>query len=260
MIALALALVALLGLAPPAEPAPPPPLTNEDIVRMVAGGTPQREILETIRERAEAFDLSGDMIDELTAAGVPAPILDAMRAKRVDAAAAARPAEREKPGYGTLVVTLNARTLRLPAWADEDAKARFKLPKENEQRQVKDVAVFLACVSPDHIPDLWRTKSPLGRDMVSMRAHQLLAFVPGETPEGKPPRLALPPRLEAKVDLTEPHDLVLGVAALFGDHWVQVSMAVLPKATTGPQNKPLAGSIEGGGRDFNVKVELKPPR
>lgn len=252
-------LAALLLAEGPAAVAPAP-LTNEDIVRMVAAGTPVREVLQAIKDRPEAFDLSPDMIDELAAAGVPSSVLDAMRAKRAETAEAARPQERDKPGYGTLVVALGSGTLRLPAWADEDAKERFKLPKENDQRVVKDVAVFLACISPDHVPDQWRSKSPLGRDMMSVRAHQMLAFVTGDTPPGKAPRLTLPKRLEAHADLTEPHDLVLGVAALIGDRWYQVGMAQLLKASMGPQGQPLTGSIAGGARDFNVKVELKAPR
>lgn len=262
MTALTLALTLFLaagGDAPAGGP-PVPSLTNEDVVRMVAGGTPEREILAAIRDRPPAFDLSGDMIEELTAAGVTPEVLDAMRSRQVEAASAARLEEREKPGYGALVVTLNARTLRLPTWADENAKARFKLPKENEQRAVQDIAVFLACLSPDHVPDLWRSKSPLGRDMASVRPHQMLVFVAGDTPSGKPPRLTLPQRLEASVDLTEPHDLVLGVAARIGDRWIQVGLGMLPSATMGPQRKPLAGAIEGGGKDFSFKVELKAPR
>jgi hypothetical protein len=260
MIALALSLLVLAGGDVPAGAEAPAALTNEDVVRMVTDGTPEREILAAIRNRPEAFDLTPDMIDELTAAGVPRSVLDAMRGKRAERASPPRPQERDKPGYGTLVVTLNARTLRLPAWADEDVKATLKLPKENEQRQIKDVAVFLACFSPDHIPDLWRSKSPLGRDMVGVRAHQMLAFVAGDTPAGKPPRLTVPARLEANVDLTEPHDLLLGVAALIGDRWIQVGMGELRQAKADPQGRPLSGSIEGGGKVVNFKIELKAPR
>jgi hypothetical protein len=256
VIALALSLIVLAGGDVPAGAEAPAPLTNEDIVRMVSDGTPEREILAAIRNRPEAFDLTRDMIDELTAAGVPRSVLDAMRGKREEAATPARQEERDKPGYGTLVVTLNTRTLRLPAWADEDVKAILNLPKENEQREIKDVAVFLACVSPDHIPDLWRSKSPLGRDMVGARAHQMLAFVAGDTPAGKPPRLTLPARLEANVDLTEPHDLLLGVAALIGDHWVQVGMGLLPgEGSEGARCRHDRRS----GKVVNFKVELKAP-
>ena len=260
MIAVILALVLLGADVAPAEGTARPPLTNEDIVRMVAGGMPDREIVEAILDRSVAFDLSSDMIEELTAAGVSASILDAMRTRTLEDAVAKLPQERDKPGYGTIAVTLNNRTIRLPDWAGEDAKARFKLPKEIPMREVKDVAVFLACLSPEHVPDLWRSKTPLGRDMALAKQHQMLVFVAGDTPPGKAPRIALPARLEAKLDLTEPHDLLLGVAARIGDRWVQVGMGVLTQATLGPQGKPLAGHIHGGGNDFNFKIELEVTR
>ena len=53
---------------------------------------------------------------------------------------------------------------------------------------------------------------------------------------------------------------MLGVAARIGDRWVQVGVGLLPNTTMGPQGKPLAGRIEGGGQDFDFKVELKAPR
>jgi hypothetical protein len=149
--------------------------------------------------------------------------------------------------------------LKLPAWADENAKVRLKLPKENDQREVKDIAVFLACASPEHVPDLWRSKTPLGRDMNSVPRHEMLAFVAGDTPAGKPPRLTLPARLEADVDETEPHDLILGVAARIGDHWVQLASAKLAKTTVAAGQAPLSGRIGHAGVAFEFKVELKAP-
>ena len=130
------------------------------------------------------------------------------------------------------------------AWADENAKVRLQLPKETEQREVKDVAVFLACSSPEHVPDLWRSKTPLGRDMVSVPRHEMLAFVAGDTPAGKAPRLTLPERLEADVDETEPHDLILGVAARIGDRWVQLAFTTIPKTKieTGQKPPPVVSS------------------
>ena len=241
------------------------PLTNEDIVRMVASGAPDAEVREAIRTRKEAFDLSDDMVDELKLAGVSAAILAAMATRRAQSAPPAVPAEREGRGRTPLVVSLNAggsgpRTVRVPAWADEDAKALLHLPKENDQREVKDLAVFLACASPEHIPDLWRSKSPLGRDMSFVTRHEMLAFVAGDTPAGKPPRLVLPVRLEAEVDPTDPHDLVLGIAARIGDRWIQLGAAVLRKATIDAGQKPLLGRVEHLGRGFAFKVELSAPR
>jgi hypothetical protein len=162
-------------------------------------------------------------------------------------------------------VTLNPggtglHTLHLPAWADEDVKERLKLPKENDERKVKDVAVFLACTSTEHVPDLWRSKTPLGRDMVSVVRHEMLAFVAGDTPEGKTPRLTLPARIEADIDVTEPHNLVLGVAARIGDRWLQIASGALPKTTIVPGQKPLVGRIEHVRGAFEFNVELTAPK
>ena len=273
-VAMSLALAASAALTTPLLPAnggegvpvaPASPLTNEDVVRMVASGTQETVILEAIRTHKEAFDVAEDMVSELKLAGVSAAIVAAMARKVAESAPPALPAERPTRGRMPLVVILNPgaagpRTLRVPAWADEDAKARLKLPKENEQRQVKDLAVFLACTSPEHIPDLWRSKTPLGRDMVTVSRHEMLAFVAGDTPSGKKPRLTLPARIEAEVEIGEPHDLVLGVAARIGDRWMQLAVAKLPKATVGEGQKPLFGRIEHTPRAFDFKVELSAQR
>jgi len=245
---------------------PRPALTNEDVVRMVASGIPESEILQTIDARPEAFDLAEDMVQELKLAGVPASVLAAMRHRHAEGARPSAPPDRIARGHVRLTVTLNAgpkepRTLRAPAWADEDAKARLKLPKENEQREVKDLAVFLACTTGDHVPDLWRSKSPLGRDMVNASRHEMLAFVAGDTPAGKTPRLVLPDRIEADVDDAEPHDVVIGVAARIGDHWVQLGIGRLAHVEVVAGAKPLAGRITRGSESLEFKVELiAPPR
>ena len=244
---------------------PPPPLTNEDIVRMVASGAEESETIATIRARTESFDLSDEMVDELRLAGVSAAIVTAMKRRHAELAPPPAPAERPSRGRTPVVVTLNAggagsRTLHAPAWANEDAKAQLHLPKETDQREVKDLAVFLACTSSEHVPDLWRSKSPLGRDMNFVVRHEMLAFVAGDTPAGKPPRLALPASLKAEVEDGVAHDLVLGVAARIGDRWIQLGTARLPKVTIGPGQKALVGRIDHRGRGFDFNVELSAPR
>jgi hypothetical protein len=246
------------GADPGAAPTLQAPLTNEDIVRMVASGTGEREVIETIRDRTETFDLTDDMVEELKLAGVSAAIVAAMRKRHVDLAPPAPPVQQPARGRTAFIVRLNGgSTLRVPAWADEDAKSQLHLPKENDQREVKDLAVFLACATSEHVPDLWRSKSPLGRDMSFVVRHEMLAFVPGDTPAGKSPRLVLPEQLDAQADETEVHDLVLGVAARIGDRWVQLGAATVPKARIAPGEKPLVGRIEHRGRGFDFKVELK---
>ncbi len=240
------------------------PLTNEDIVRMVASGATDDEIRQAILGREEEFDLSPEMVDELKLAGVSSAIVAAMSRRHAENSPPAASPQAATSVGTRLVVNLNAggvsRTIRVPAWADEDAKEALRLPKETEQRVVKDLAVFLACASSDHVPDLWRSKSPLGRDLNTVARHEMLAFVAGDTPAGKSPRLVLPARLEAEVDDSEPHDLVLGIAARIGDRWIQLGTGVLKKAAISKGSPPLTGRIAHVGRDFVFKVELSAPR
>lgn len=264
------AIVALVAIVPKATAAEdavapsPAPLSNEDIVRMVTSGTSEHDVLVAIRTHPESYDLSNDMVEELKLAGVSAAVVAAMRQRHDELAPPAPTTTQPMRGRTPVVVSLNAgggggRTLRVPTWADEDAKQQFQLPKENDQREVKDLAVFLACVTSEHVPDLWRSKSPLGRDTNSVARHEMLVFVAGETPPGTEPRLILPERLEAEVEDGVAHDLVLGVAALFGDRWVQLAVARLPKTTIAAGGKPLAGRIKHLGRGFAFKVELSAP-
>ena len=123
-------------------------------------------------------------------------------------------------------------------------------------RQVKDLAVFLACTTSEHVPDLWRDKTPLGRDMSGTPRHEMLSFVAGETPEGKPPALVLPDALRADVDEIEPHDLVFGVAARIGDRWYVLS-ATKPQKVDARKGAPaLTGKVTKRGA-FGFEVELK---
>ena len=241
-----------------------PPLTNEDIVRLVAAGVSEDEVRQAIFGRKEAFDLSREMVDELKLAGVSSAIVAAMARRQAENAPPAASAQAVTPGRARLVVNVRgggvSRTIRVPSWADEDAKDVLGLPKENDQRVVKDLAVFLACSSSEHVPDHWRSKSPLGRDRNSIVRHEMLAFVAGDTPAGTSPRLVLPAILEAEIDGSEPHDLILGIAARIGDRWIQLGAGVLKKATIGPGGEPLAGRVAPAGNGFGFKVELSAPR
>ena len=123
-------------------------------------------------------------------------------------------------------------------------------------RQVKDLAVFLACTTAEHVPDLWRDKTPLGRDMGGTPRHEMLSFVAGDTPEGKAPALVLPDALRADVDEIEPHDLVFGVAARIGDRWYVLS-ATKPQKVDAAKGAPaLTAKVTKRGA-FGFEVELK---
>jgi hypothetical protein len=96
--------------------------------------------------------------------------------------------------------------------------------------------------------------------MVSVGRHEMLAFVAGDTPPGKTPRLTLPAQLEAQVEESEPHDLVLGVAARIGDHWFQLAATRPETAEVTSESKPLVGHIAHIGTGFAFKIELKDGR
>jgi hypothetical protein len=261
--ALAASLLVLGGSSLGAETPEAAPLDNEQVVRMVADGTPEAAILEAIRTRPPAFDVADDMVDELKLAGVPASVIAAMKARMARLAPSPPPEERPPRGTVPLVVTINGgsqHTLHAPAFADEELKHQLQLPKENADREVKDLAVFLACTTAEHVPDLWRQKSPLGRDMNAAFRHEMLAFVAGDTPAGKKPRLTLPARLEANVDDVEAHALVVGVAARIGDRWMVLAASEPVKTVISAKGAPLAARITGTALPFGFKASLEVPK
>lgn len=236
-------------------------LTNEDVVRWVAAGKPQAEILEEIAARPAAYDLSDEMIAELRLAGVPEAVLAGMRARQQETAP---PPPRDEPsrGHVRLVVVLEKPgTLSVPKRASAALAERLRLPGGEDAMEVHDLAVFLACVTPEHIPDQWRTKSPLGRDLEGMPRHEMLRLVAGDTAHGDKPRIALPPQLEADVDDGEPHDLVLGVAARIGDRWRVLAFEKRSRVRVGAGTPPLTGRIaSAAGVPFAFRVVLEAPQ
>ena len=58
------------------------PLRNEDIVRLVMTGTPEKAILDLIDDRLVDFDLCTEIIAELRTAGVSDAMIRAMRRRQ----------------------------------------------------------------------------------------------------------------------------------------------------------------------------------
>ena len=249
-------LLALLLAAAPASP-----LTNEDVVRLVVGGTPQAEILETIAARPAAFDLSDEMVAELRLADVPEAVIAAMRARQGETSPSPAP-ERPRRGTVKLEVALSGpASLAAPQRVDAALAERLRLPTDDDAREVRDLAVFLVCLTPEHVPDQWRAKTPLGRDLEGTRRHEMLRFVAGDTAAGAPPKLARPATLEADVDDVEEHEIALGIAARIGDRWRTLALAPCPKvkAEAGAPLR-LTGKITPAGAPLAFRVELRPQR
>ncbi len=220
--------ILLLILAPRTQPAgdDQAALTNEDVVRMVANGTAEEEILHAIGSSRAQFDLEPDILLELRRAGVPERVLRAMRERQAVFGAVPAPTlspvalpkgrvelefaalegrgKRNAPRTFTMI-------RKTPRWA-----ARHRaMPVTAE---VEDLGLFLACTTPEHVPDFWQDRTPL-KDSVR---HELLTFRPGSRPGKKRGfevlSLEIPPSLEVEVPAGS-HSLLVGVAFKVGADW-----------------------------------------
>jgi hypothetical protein len=112
-------------------------------------------------------------------------VLAAMRQRQLQFAPAPAAAE---PAAGRLVVRLNpdrdpdkARPV-LQMLDAVEPKLAEALELRGADMPVTDIGVALFCRTPDHVPDQWRSKSPLGRDFRVAR-HRMLAYASGASSE-----------------------------------------------------------------------------
>jgi len=235
------------------------PMRNEDVVRMLVAGTDASGIVAEIRSRPVEFDLSEEMIDELRIAGVPDEVLRAMHERQAELHPAAPSAPDEPPvpetetGPPLLVIEIEGSpedadipggpaALYFPALLPAPAAQALQIGDGSKHLPITAVAIFLACRTAIHVPDYWRSESPLGRDFVSMPRHGMIAFhsggekvaaadvPPGASKQLRQPavdagylRLELPERLEAHIDPSEPHDLSFGIAIQVEDRFLRIT-------------------------------------
>ncbi len=225
---LALALFAVLATPLPAlSQAPPPPLTNEDVVRMVSTGRPEAEILRIIAASKVDFELDREMTEELRRAGVSEKILAAMRERQAEAGIRPAEAPAAPPAAvprGSLAITFlpaedsgkkeppSFQILRkVPRWAQE------RMGME-EKAEVEDLAFFVACTTPDHVPDHWQDRTKV-RDFAR---HEMLLFRSGGRPDKAKGLevlvLDFPPALSVEIPAGT-HRLAVGVAMKIGADW-----------------------------------------
>jgi hypothetical protein len=171
-----------------------------------------------------------------------------------------------------------SRRIRVYDEVRTDLALEWELGDAPEDRRFLDVALFLACRCPQHVPDQWRSETPLRWDAAVMPRHRMLAFVPGarwteagfleafgitpsladqETgPEDRDDLgilvLEIPPTLEAEVEIGEPHDLVVGVALQVGDSYYPWSISALDDVTVGASGTLLEATIRGT-RSMNLE-------
>jgi len=241
------ALILAFGLALSVLPLPAQdeaPLTEVDIVRRVMAGTDAKSLIELIGSSTVAFDISQEMQEELALAGVPARVIQAMVAKQ---------REQDGPGAGDDAepidfddAFLEARLFILldagePDEGDTEPTLRIEesmppplaeeLRLKDDEARFSDVGIFLICRTADHVPDHWRSQTPLGRDFNWTPRHRLLEFVSGATRRepGKVSKtlqrltgdaltspgvleLTLPNAIEVEMEPGVVHDISLGLA------------------------------------------------
>ncbi len=206
-------------------------MTDEDVVRLFVSGSSIEEIIAVIEDSKVDFDLSDEMIDEMRAAGLPQELIAAMidRQEEMEGDPEPPPVTNEPQGTSLRIEIDPGNPLRILDVIDADAHELLRLRQPDSR--FTDIAIFLACLTQDHVPDHWRGQSPLGRDFISMPRHRMLYFHSGAaavelgklrrsavsaSPEDGPLQamlvLELPSAIEVELTAGVAHDLMLGVA------------------------------------------------
>jgi len=164
------------------SPGEGPPLTNEEIVRLVITGTPEASILRTIDRRPAAFDLDPEVITEMRRAGVGAAVIDAMRRRQAAMPRAPIAPLPETPAAtrGTLEIVFetdpdNDTPASRSAIALRSLPPTMRRPGGLEVAEYRDMALAILCTTTDHVPDHWDTRSPVA----GPPRHELILFTPG---------------------------------------------------------------------------------
>jgi hypothetical protein len=235
------------------------PMTLEDVVRLFVQGTSPEDLIRRIESSQVDFDLSEEMVEELRLAGLPDEVLEAMARRQLEL----HPPAETEPSAQEDDVTLDAGlTLRLALaggmalrTGEEDRGVRVadfvppatleQLGVRDEQARITNLAVYVACHSSTHVPDHWRSKTPLGRDFATVTRHKLLAFQADATQEspgktrallasllGGPAspeasdwsilNLPLPEEIVVELEAGEAHDLSFGFAVQIGGRYYRV--------------------------------------
>ena len=214
-------------------------LTLEDVVRLHVSGVGADELIARIRAAQVDFDLEEAMLQELRLAGLGEPVIQAMIERQLELhppppAVTVEPAAPAPPGLEVRLRVGEPGGGSRPAAALRVADAvppeiLKRLGIDDERARIGDVAVYVACVSPTHVPDHWRMQSPLGRDFEATPRHRMLAFVSGATREGAADRgmlsLSVPESLAVELDLAETHEIVIGVAIQLAGRYYTASLS-----------------------------------
>lgn len=251
------------------------PMTEEDVVRLFVGGASTEAILDEIRTRPAAFELAQDMLEELRLAGIPQAVIDAMTARMAEL----EPVVPETPSApaaapAVLRVKLNPDRssgklglLRIGGRITVEMAENLGLPARVEGESFEDLAIFVMCRTATHVPDQWRTRSPLGRDFVMSPRHKMLAFVSGATvedrgedPDGALLTLEIPPEIEIDLAPDDAHDIVVGVAIQGGGRYYRFASATRDDVVLGDEDVEITAWIRQEAREriAGLRVDVVP--
>jgi hypothetical protein len=159
--------------------------------------------------------------------------------------------------------------LRLGGRVTAEMAETLGLPRQVEGDSFEDLAIFVICRSATHVPDQWRTRSPLGRDFVMTPRHKMLAFVAGATvedrgdgPEGALLTLEIPPVIEVELAPDEPHDIVVGVAIRAGGRYYRFASATQDDVELADDDVSIRVWIRQEAREriVGLRVDIRPER
>lgn len=217
---------------------PPEVLSEEDVVRLFVQGVPADELIRKIETSPGNYDLSDEMVEELTIAGIPEAVLAAMIRRQAETHPVVSEAgAKTESGTPRLIVRLN------PDWKPNGDETRplllaldaigpelaEHLGTRSGDLPISDLGIALFCRTADHVPDHWRSKSPLGRDFVNTARHRMLAYISGADSKPAAPgardsladlnvlSLEIPERLTVELEPGVAHDLTLGIVVRIGD-------------------------------------------
>jgi hypothetical protein len=260
----------------------PAPLRNEDVVRMLVAGKSTSSIVKLIETSpAVDFDVSPDMITELQSASVPKQVLDAMKARMAEIDRAKAVEERVQAltsGPKLRIHFAGTTKLLLADWGTQALGEKLQLDlRGSKDREIRDVAYFVACTTEEHLPEQWRSKSPLGRDY-TIPKHQMLLFQPGgahlsahDVPSDLPDafhrtrddgtpsgyfELTLPPDAAVEVATDEPHDLLVGIAIDIQGVWHPLVIGKEKKVEIGATGTDLTATLSGKPELFELTLKL----
>jgi hypothetical protein len=116
-----------------------------------------------------------------------------------------------------VALTLAGSRLSLGRAVPEAVATGWELANTREERTITDLAIYVVCLSAEHVPHQWRSHSPLGRDFTSMQRHQLVGFhSAGDDRTTASLHFELPGTIDLVLPDDAPHDLAVGIAAYAG--------------------------------------------